>query len=157
MLKRARAFTLVEMMVTAAIIITLGVALMIRFSNKATQVTSSASRLRSDLNYIKFLAQTKNQRTRVNFSAAQYTFTNQAGSTAIRTPNGTTNVVTLPTGVTLSQSGLPSGYVVFDALGRPYSDSATPGTLLSSNATITLTSGSNTAQVIIVSETGEIQ
>jgi type II secretory pathway pseudopilin PulG len=147
-----KGFTLIELtMIMVIMVLTLFVML-----NKIpdVDVAQQAKRLQSDLRYIKFLAQTQNQRTRIDFSTSSYTLTMVTGSTPIVTPNSTSNVVTLISGVSMSST---NAFLVFDGLGRPYSDAATPGTLLSSTATITLTNGTDTSTVTVTPDTGEIQ
>ena len=116
-----------------------------------------ANKLRSDLRFIKYLAQTQNlsTRSRINFSSSQYTLTQQDGVTAIIAPNSTSNVVPLITGVTLTMTNIPNGYLVFDGLGRPYTDNA--GTLLASVASVILTNSDNTVTITINPDTGQVQ
>jgi len=116
-----------------------------------------ADKLRSDLRYIKYLAQTQNQttRTRINFSTSQYTLTLQDGVTAVMSPNTTSNVVVMLSDVTLTTANIPNNYLVFDGLGRPYVNNT--GTLLATQASVTLTDGTNTVTITINPDTGQIQ
>jgi hypothetical protein len=50
---------------------------------------------------------------------------------------------------------LTNNYVAFDGKGIPYTDVAA-STALAANATITLTSGSNTRTVVISPQTGRV-
>ncbi|MFI4956254.1 MAG: prepilin-type N-terminal cleavage/methylation domain-containing protein [Gammaproteobacteria bacterium] len=154
-LRQSRGFTLIEL-VMVMIIITSVLFVMIQPASNVDTI-EQANKLRSDIRYIKYLAQTQNQTTRgrINFSSSQYTLTLQDGVTAIIAPNATSNVIPLISGVTLTMTNIPNGYLVFDGLGRPYTDNA--GTLLASVASVTLTNSYNTVTITINPDTGQVQ
>ncbi len=150
-----KGFTLVELLIVMILIGIVATMVMIGNPTESIKVDNQAKRLASDLRYMQHLAMTQNTRTRVNFSSTQYTLTEADGTTAINQPTLNTNIVAMPAGITLSNN-LPSSFVVFDSLGQPYSTAVTPGTLLTTTATITLTSGSDTETVSITPETGRV-
>ncbi len=103
------------------------------------------------------LAMTKEAKYRINFSSSQYTLTEENGTTAVPHPGGAgSHIITLPSGVSLSTSGLPNGYLVYNKNGIPYSDNGDPGTKLAGQATITLSGGGVNYSVIIEPNTGKV-
>lgn len=155
--KKSQGFSLIEMVVISSIIAIVALVIGINWPSKAIDVSLYTDRLVADLRYAQHLAQTTNQRLQVNLASGSYSLTQTDGSTAVNFASGNTNSVSLPSGMTLSTSGLANPYVVFDALGRPYSTNASPGTLLSSSATITLTQGGHSSSVTIQPNSGKIQ
>lgn len=157
--KKSLGFTLIEMAIVLSVIIVLALGLSLKWPSKSINVNVYAERLVADLRYAQHLAQTTNQRLRVNFASGSYTLTLTDGTTAVKFASGNSNAVTLPVGmtITLPPTNLPSNYVVFDALGRPYTTNTTPGTLLTSTAVITLTQSGQTHTVSILANSGTIQ
>jgi prepilin-type N-terminal cleavage/methylation domain-containing protein len=154
-----RGFTLIELSIVMVLMAIVVMVAMVIWPTKAVNVDQYAERLAADLRYAQHLAQTTNQRLRFNFAAGSYSLTLTDGTTAVKLASGNTNSVTLPTGmtITLPPTNLPSNYVVFDAMGRPYTTNVLPGTLLTSVATITITQNSLTDTVTIQPRTGKIQ
>jgi Tfp pilus assembly protein FimT len=154
---RQKGFTLVEIGIIIVLLGIIGIIVGTQFSEKSVNVTQQSKRLAADLRYMQNLAMTRNVRTRVNFSSSQYTLTELDGTTPIVHPGGPSNVVSMPSGVVLSTANLANNYIVFDGKGRPYTDNTDPGALLATTATITFTSGGNTATVTIAPETGRVR
>lgn len=158
-LKKNSGFTLIEIVMVIVLIGIVSMVVTACWPSKAIDVDQYAERLAADLRYAKHSAQTKNQRLRVNFSAGSYSLTLVDGSTAVSFANSTSNTVTLPAGLTITipPTNLPSSYVVFDAMGRPYTNNASPGTLLAATATITMTHSGIVDTVTIEPNTGKIE
>jgi len=152
---RMRGFTLIELVVVITIMVVL-TALLLNWPQKTITLDAQAQQLMNDIRYIQFYAMTTSERTRINFSSNQYTFTKADGSTAILQPALGSNTISLDSGITLTTTGLPSGYLVFDQRGIPYVDNTTPGTALSSNATIILTASGGSAIITISPDTGAL-
>lgn len=154
-----QAFTVIELILVVVLVSVFFMVAIPKMSNKVATAEGQADRLASDIRALRFLAQTKNTRYRINFSAGQYTTTTQNGVTPVLLPNATsnTNIVTLASGMTLSTTNIPSGFLVFDSLGIPYTDATTPGTPLAVNATITITYGADVAVLTINKSTGVVE
>lgn len=157
--KQSRAFTIMELTI---VIVLVSIFFMVAVPKMATKVATAqgqADKLASDIRALRFMAQTKNTRYRINFAAGQYTTTTQNGLTAVLMPNATsnTNIVTLAPGMTLSTTNIPSGFLVFDSVGIPYTDATTPGTPLAVDAIVTITYGSDIASLIIHKSTGVVE
>ena len=150
-----KGFTLIELVMVMMVIAVILFVMISPADNVDT--IEQANQLRSDIRYIKYLAQTQNlsTRSRINFSSSQYTLTLQDGTTAINPPNTASNVIPLIAGVTLTTTNIPNNYLVFDGLGRPYTDDT--GTLLAAVASVTLTNSYNTVTITINPDTGQVQ
>lgn len=155
----SRGFTVMELAIMIVVLLVFFMAAIPKMSNKVATANGQAQKLASDIRTLRFMAQTKNTRYRINFSGTQYTTTSQDGVTSILLPNATsnTNVVPLDAGMSLSTTNIPSGFLVFDSVGRPYTDAATPGALLAVDATVTITYGSDTATLTIHKNTGVVE
>lgn len=155
---RNKGFTLLELTVVMVLLVVMLVVAMPRMSSQTKTAREEAQRVASDIRAIRHMAGTQNTRYRINFSATQYSTTTQDGSTAVLLPNsGGANVVTLDSGMSLSTTNIPSGFLVFDSLGRPYTDAVTPGTLLAADALVTITYGSDVATITIHKQTGVVE
>lgn len=150
-------FTLLELVMVLMITALLGATLLVVWPSQKPNVEGSAQQLAGDLRYMQNLAMTMEQKYRVNFSSSQYTLTQQNGTTAVPHPGGSgSNVITLPSGITLATSGLPNGYIVYDKNGVPYTDNGDPGTQLGSQATITLSGDGESYSVSVEPNTGTV-
>ncbi len=97
----------------------------------------------------------RGQRYRINFSANSYQITDMSG-VAIAQPMTNSTAATVVTPIVLSGYNPPltNNYVAFDSRGVPYISATTA---LAATATITLTSGTDTATVVISPETGRVK
>lgn len=157
--KLQRAFTVIELVIVILLVSVFFMVAVPKMSNKVATAQGQADKLASDIRALRFMAQTRNTRYRINFSAGQYTTTTQDGLTSVLLPNATsnTNIVTLASGMSLSTTNIPSGFLVFDSVGIPYTDATTPGTPLAANATVTITYGSDVAALTIYKSTGVVE
>jgi prepilin-type N-terminal cleavage/methylation domain-containing protein len=151
-MRHAKAFTLIELTIVIVIVAILAVIAMIAWPGQGINASAQAERLASDIRYVQNLAMTKHQRYRINFSSSQYTLTDNASNGVIHPTTGS-SVVSLPSGMSLSTSGLSNGYIEFESNGRPYS---APTTALSSAATITISTSTTADTVSVAAQTGKV-
>ena len=99
---------------------------------------------------------TSGQRNRINLTTATYQITTSSGGLLTHPVTGNANPISL-NGVILSgwSPPLTNNYVAFDSRGTPYS-LVTSSTGLTSNATITLSTGGQVRNVVISPETGRV-
>ncbi len=150
-------FTLVEIVVAILLIGLLAYSVIPRYQNRSVfDVNAQAQQLASDIRYTQSLAMTSGQRNRINLAAASYQITTSAGAPVVHPATGSTAAVSL---INVSLSGynppLTNNYIAFDGKGVPYTD-VVAGTLLGANATITLSSGGNTRQIVVSPQTGRV-
>lgn len=151
-----RGFTIIEFASIIVIIAIISAFAYTRWPGKGIELNAQAMQLAGDIRYIQELAMTQNQRYRINFASGQYSFTTLNGLTGIPHPATNNSIIVLQSGVALSTSGLPNGYLAFSSRGVPYINNTIPGTALSSNATITLTADSSIKAITITPETGHV-
>lgn len=154
----SRGFSLMEFAVVIVIAGIVFAVALLYWPSPSLNVNQQAYQLAADLRYAQHLAQANNERLIMNFNSSAYNLTLINGTTAVNFASGI-STVTLPSGMTLSTSNLATAvpsFVVFDGLGRPYTTNTTPGTLLSSAVTLTLTYNSQTATVTLQPNTGAI-
>lgn len=147
-------FTLIELIMVIMIASILAVVALTQWQGPALNVYGQAEQVANDIRYAQALSMTKGQRFYfVEVSSTTYQIKNLAG-TAITFASGSTTA-TLNNGITFgSFTNLPSSLVTFDGTGIPYINTSTPGTALSSAASIPLTSSGKTNTVIIAPTTG---
>lgn len=157
--RQNRAFTVMELVLVVVLISIFFMVAVPKMSTKVATAEGQIDKLASDIRALRFMAQTKNTRYRINFSTGQYTTTTQDGLTSVLMPNATsnTNIVTLHSGMTLTTTNIPSGFLVFDSVGIPYIDATTPGTPLAVNAIVTITYGSDVDTLTIYKSTGVVE
>lgn len=155
---RTKGLTLIELIVVLTLVGVLSVIVAIAWPNTTRwYLTLQTQQLANDLRYIQGYAATRHSALRVNFTASQYSFTELDGTTAIKNPATHASTVILSTGITLSATNLPNGYVVFDANGIPYTNaSLATNTALAVAATITLTHDAVTGSASISPGSGAI-
>jgi len=147
-------FTLIELLIVIALIGILAVTIMPRFTATGHSLEYEARRLLNDIRYTQALSMLTGERYRwIRSSANSYQIQNEAGS-SIMLPNGSTEV-TFTSGVMFgAMSNLPGGLIAFSSLGVPYVSVGTPGTALTSVASIALTAGGNVKIIQILPQTG---
>jgi MSHA pilin protein MshC len=151
-LVRNSGYTLIELVATLILVAIIALVAIPRGPDSTPSLAAQAEQLISDIRYVQSLAISRGVRHRLCLAAAGYTIATTSCGTPIAHPaTGNTTPIGF-TGVTLSSS-LPNDYVAFDTAGVPYSTD--PGTALTGNATITLTSNQGGSRAITVSpETG---
>lgn len=147
-------FTVIELVMVMVLVGLISVA-MISWPSKRIDLRAQARQLVADLRFVQSTAMSQQAGYRVNFAAGQYTLTDSSAATALLHPMTHSNTVSMPSGVILSTSGLSNGYVLFDENGTPYTDAS--GTLLSSNAVVTLSASGNSVTVTITPDTGKVE
>lgn len=152
-----RGFTLVELVAIIALLGILAFVAVPRFMNQgAVNVSVMAEQLANDIRYTQSLAMTSGQGNRINLTSATYQITTSSGGAVVHPVTGNAAPISL-NNVSLSGYNPPltNNYVAFDGKGIPYTDVAT-STVLSANATITLSGGGNTRTVVISPQTGRV-
>ena len=146
-------FTLVELVGVLVLVGLLSVTAISRWDNSTISLSAQAEQIAGDIRYTQMISMTQGQRFRINFSSNRYWISNIDDSIQITHPATNSSDVFLNTGITLNSS---NSYLVFNGNGVPYSTASLPGTTLNSNATITLTAGSETRSVEVRPETGRV-
>jgi prepilin-type N-terminal cleavage/methylation domain-containing protein len=146
-----RGFTLIELVITLVILSILSYTVISRWSASTFDLQAAAEQLVADIRYTQMLAMTRGQRYRINFTASSYWISDRTNSATIPEPATNQATMALPGGISLS----PSGILVFDGNGIPYSDAALPGTT-AGDTTLSLGDGSETRQILINAETGRV-
>lgn len=147
-------FTLVELVVILVLVAILAFSAIPRFQDSnAVDASAMAQQLANDIRYTQSLAMTTGQGDRINLAAASYQITTSSAGPVVHPATGSSAAISLGS-VSLSGYNPPliNNYIVFDAKGIPYVDTA--GTALAANATITLTSGGRTRTVVVSPQTG---
>ena len=143
-----RGFTLIELIVALVILAIISSVVFIRSpSQQSFEVDAWAETLLRDIRYTQILSMSLNRSYRIIFASQRYTIQDE-NSQPHQHPASELNYIPLPSGMTLSSSQTT---VVFDGAGVPRD---TGGSELSSNTTITLTAGSESATVNIAPQTG---
>lgn len=147
-------FTLFEFIAVIAIISILSVMVSFTWQGTTIDLEAQAQQVAANVRYAQALAMTRGQRFRwAEVSATTYQVVDNSGN-PIMLAQGNTTVI-LGSGISFGAlSNLPNSLVAFDGRGTPYVDTATPGTALSSSASISLSSGGQTKTVVISPETG---
>jgi len=151
---RQHGFSLIELVATLVIIAILSTTAISRWSAGSFNLPAQGEQLAADIRYTQTLSMTRGQRYRINFSVDRYWLSNRDGSITVIHPASNLAETLLPSNITLSTS---NNILIFDGNGTPYSDSALPGTPLATNATITLTTGSESRTIQISPETGRVK
>ena|SRR5690348_15244300 len=154
--KNQLGFSLIELVMVIMIISILAVTVFIRWPGTTINIEAQSTELQNDIRYAQALSMTEGQRFRwVEISSTTYQIQNGSG-TAILLPSGKTTV-TLGSGITFGALGnLPNNLVAFDGKGAPYVDTGSPGTALTTAATIPLTTTGASTTVTITPETGSV-
>lgn len=150
-------FTLVELVAIILLVGILAFTAIPRYLNKSViDASVMAEQLANDIRYTQSLAMTSGQRNRINLTATTYQITTSNGGLLTHPVTGSTNPIVL-NGVTLSgwSPPLTNNYVAFDSRGVPFS-LVTSSTGLTANATITLSIGGQSRNIVISPETGRV-
>lgn len=153
---RIAGFSLFELVLVLVVVGVLAVYAMPRLSDSGEVTLSATSaRLAANLRYAQSLAMSRGQRYRVALTANSFQITDAGGGGIVQPLTASTAPISVAPAVLSGYSPpLTAGYVEFDTLGRPYVDPATP---LAATATITLTSGTTSASVLVAPETGHVR
>lgn len=150
-------FSLVELVAIISIVGILAFVAVPRFLNKSViDVSVMAEQLANDIRYTQSLAMTSGQGNRIELTATTYKITTSAGGPVVHPVTGSSAAISL-SNVSLGfyDPPLASGYVAFDGKGVPYSNIVT-GSVLTIPATIRLTAGANTRDVVVSPQTGRV-
>lgn len=152
----SRGFTLIEMVMVILLVTITGVIALEHSPSESLTVGAQADQLAGDVRYAQSLSMARGQRYCIKYlSATSYELATSNCTVAVAHPTGDT-VVTLGSGITMGGwTNLPNGYVIFDGKGQPYVDAA--NTALSADATITLSSGSDSRTISISPVTGRVK
>lgn len=147
-------YTLIELVLVIVIIGVIGIVVNPFSSQISMTVDAEARHVLSDIRYAQALSMATGQRYRwVQTSSNTYQIISAAGS-AMAFANGS-SVMTLSSGTSFSGiSNLPGNLINFDTAGIPYVDTGTPGTPLTSTATITISNGSYSRSITILGTSG---
>jgi prepilin-type N-terminal cleavage/methylation domain-containing protein len=155
-MRQQHGFTLMEMVAVILLVSILSFAMISRMSNKGIELAAQVDQLAGDIRYTQSLAMTQGQRFRIDFNtgANTYQILTQAGGAVTHPVTGGSGAISLGNGITYS--AVSNAVIVFDGLGRPYSNTATPGTLLGADAVITLVADGEMNSVRISPQTGRV-
>jgi len=147
-------FTVIELVIVLVVAGVIATVISVRWPGFSINLNAQAELLADDIRYTQNLAMTKAQRHRlVKTSANSYQIADSTGAVVVM-PSGASSV-TFGSGISFgSITNLPNNLIGFNSQGAPYVDTGTPGTALSTVATIALTSSSGTSIVSIYPETG---
>jgi prepilin-type N-terminal cleavage/methylation domain-containing protein len=158
---KQRGFSIMEFAIVVVILGILAAVTSAIYPGKVPQLRGQARQLVSDIRYMQYYAMSHHVRAKIDFSSSnQYTLYDLTNAQSIVHP--ATNNTTVDVGAggfSLSLSGddgfTTNKVLVFDSLGRPYSNESVPGTALVDDAVITLTTGDNSMGVTVIPETGQ--
>jgi type II secretory pathway pseudopilin PulG len=155
-MQNLRGFTLIDLTITILIIGIIATLLSLNWPSFTVNLTAQAELLADDLRYTQSLSMARGERFRlVKLSSNTYQITNSTG-TVVAMPYGKTTA-TFGRGISFGAiTNLPNNLIAFNSKGIPYIDTASPGTLLSATATITLTGGGLNQIVAIYPNTGRV-
>lgn len=154
--KMQKGFTLVEFVIVILLVTILSVMVVFSWQGSTITTEGQAQQVANDIRYAQSLAMTGGQRYRwVRVSATTYQVQNNSGTPVMLALGSTTG--TLSSGATFAAfTNLPSNLIAFDGQGTPYTDTGSPGTALSSSASIPVTAGEQTSTVVISPQTGRV-
>ncbi len=153
---RPRGFSLFELV---AVLLVVGILAVVAVPQLVTTqsltLPSLKAQLVASIRYTQSLSMSRGQRYRINFTAGSYQITDMGGAPIVQ-PNtaSTAAIVVSPAILGGYNPPLTGNYVAFDGRGVPYVSAATA---LGSSATITITSGTDSATLAIAPETGRVQ
>ena len=151
--RRSAGFSLIELIMVLVLAGILAATAVVYWPGDGINVSAQAEQLAGDIRYLQSLAMTHGQRTRINFGADRYWFSNLDGSTRLTHPAIGTSEVLLDRGTALTS---PYPYLIFSSDGVPYIDTALPGNPLTADAVITLSAGGASRSIRISPDTGKV-
>ena len=152
---RMKGFTIVELVVILVLLAIVAVLVAPSLSTTAITLPAVATRVAETIRYTQSLSMSQGQRYRLNFTASTLQITDMGGVAIMQPMTNSTAAVSLSPVVLSGYSPpLVNGYVAFDTRGVPYVSATTA---LVGNATITLTSGVDTTNLVIKPETGGVK
>ena len=149
-------FTLIELVCILVLLGVLATGIYIQWPGAVISLGAQAHQLANDVRYTQALSMTKGQRYQLTItSSTAYQILNSSGTAIVNTMGATTTA--LKSGVTFGTlSNLPNSLIVFNGQGIPYIDTSSPGTTLSTTASIPLVGGGVTKTIIISPQTGRV-
>jgi len=153
---RPRGFSLFELV---AVLLVVGILAVVAVPQLVTTqsltLPSLKAQLVASIRYTQSLSMSRGQRYRINFTAGSYQITDMGGAPIVQPSTASTAaIVVSPAVLSGYNPPLTGSYVAFDGRGVPYVSAATA---LGSSATITITSGTDSATLAIAPETGRVQ
>ncbi len=149
----ARGLTLLELIILMVVFGVLAATAAVKWSGRIGNVRAPSDQVAQDIRYTQSLAMAKGQRHRVYFYANSYRISDGDGSWVVHPATGSTNAVSLPSGVSFQSNGFAAGgYLAFDALGKPY-NGTTP---LAAATSVSITDGSETRTIVVRANTGAV-
>jgi MSHA pilin protein MshC len=145
-------FTLIEVIAVMTLMVIVAAVAIPKLVNLGTDVLAENDKFKTFVRHAQARAMNSSSVWGVSFSSGSY-FLFQDGDTnnAVSMPGEDASTVNLPSGITIS----PTGIVSFDSWGRPYTDAA--GTSLQNGPrTITLSGGGSSRSITITPNTGFI-
>ncbi len=154
--QHACGFTLVELIIVLVMVGVLAVFVAPRTtSTQIITLPAVGERLIATIRYAQSLSMSQGQRYRINFTGSTYQITDMAGGLIVQPVSASPDATSVAP-ATLSGYNPPliNSYLAFDGRGVPYV-SATVA--LAGSATITVTAGSETKNIVIAPETGRVR
>lgn len=153
---RGGGFSLLELILVLTIVVVLAVFAAPRLTTAPSTTTSAlAAQVAANVRYAQSLAMSRGQRYRINFTANTYQISDMGGAPIVQPLTASTSAISVsPATLSGYNPPLTGNYVAFDTRGVPYIGATTP---LAATATITITSGTETASVVIAPETGRVK
>jgi MSHA pilin protein MshC len=153
---RLRGFSLFELVVVLVIVGVLAVFAVPRLvTTQSITLPALKAQMIANIRYTQSLSMSRGQRYRINFTASSYQITDMGGAAIVQPSTSSAAPISVsPAMLSGYNPPLTGNYVAFDGGGVPYV-SATA--VLASTATITITSGSDSATIAIAPETGRVR
>ena len=167
-IKRVCGFTLIELVITIAVLGALSVGAYVAIDNSLTsfRLDAASAKLMNDMRFAQHLARTRNAWFGVSFQinpVNQYTVYETDGVTDTPVPDPVNPAQTLVVnmaseydGTTITAVNIDGGSKVeFNALGVPFTDALASEIVAA--GTITLTQGTTTRTIQVIPETGRVE
>lgn len=148
-----KGFTLLELVITMVLMAVLSVTVIARWPSEAINLDALSEQVTRDIRLMQSLAMSRGERFQIHFTADGYQL-RYLDNSPFYHPGAGNHQLVMPDGVNLTAS---QSTLVFSSLGTPYTNTNIPGTALSTNATVTLTLGSESRIITIHPETGYVQ